>query len=158
MAIALAVTAAACDFQPGPPKHTAPTPVPEGSAAPVQADTPPPAPPLPPQTVPPPADAAPAPPPVAEDAAPERSAECLAAGSHFAQLMIDHAADAQTKAQYEQDRARMVKSLADVCTRTSWTPAQVSCVTAATTPEAARDCVRPAKRPDAPPPPDDHVK
>ncbi|HEY4243491.1 MAG TPA: hypothetical protein VGM88_26945 [Kofleriaceae bacterium] len=146
LAIAAVLTAGACDFQPGAPKRVAPEPAGSGVGSadpePVREVVPTPPPPAAPRVVAPPIDAG-----SPEDAAAApSSAACEAAAAHYAQLMIDHATDPQIKAQYVQANAEMVKSTAATCVRLGWLPAQLECMTGATSAEAARDCVRPPAR------------
>ncbi len=94
----------ACELQPPPPAPVAPLAAGSGSA--VAVAEPPPAPPV---------DAAP--PPDAMTV----TQECLATGSHIADVVIAGASDPSLKASYEQARDRIVRSTAEACTNQVWT-------------------------------------
>jgi hypothetical protein len=135
----------ACDLKPAPKKQpqpavatTATAPAP-GAAAP--------APPLPPAAPPPGAPTpgqAPASPAVVTPAVPAGDLElaqgCMQVAVRVANLIVSTAPDAVLKAQYEQERANMVRAVAEGCTRSKWEPDLRQCFLAASTREQLDAC------------------
>lgn len=113
------VALAACDLHPPPKKKPAP-------ATPQPADTPPP---------PEPGSAAEPAPPVFET-----SAACNEVGVKVAGALIDSAQDPTQKATLTQERDRIVRRVAEACTRDNWPPASRECFLKAKTQEEMQIC------------------
>lgn len=113
------VALSACDLQPPPKKQPPSEPSDPARQAP-SIPTPEPA--LPDAAVAPPIDAF------------ETSPACNDVGVKVAASVVDNAQDPAQKAALSQDRDRIVRRVAEACTRDSW-------------PESARDCFLKAKSP-----------
>lgn len=81
---------------------------------------------------------------------PVSSDACVAVGAHIAEIVIASITDEAVKAQQEQDRTRLVKRVAETCTRDKWPDAAHKCFLASKTPEALEACGR-TLAPAAPP-------
>ncbi|MFN0249107.1 MAG: hypothetical protein ACKV2T_19645 [Kofleriaceae bacterium] len=145
----LAIALGACDLQP-PPKKSPPPPT-------TPTDLPPPP---TPNTPPPPepvlvvdagvgavADAGgaavvDAAAPVAPPDAVETSAPCNDVGVKVAASIIETATDPAQKAALTQERDRIVRRVAEACTRDGWTKAQRDCFLTAKTAEDMQACGR----------------
>ncbi len=75
------------------------------------------------------------------------SAECSAVCTKIAGVMIDQTTDPMQKAALEQDRLKLVRRMAEACTRDQWTDAQMKCFMSAKTPEALQACSAGLKAP-----------
>ncbi len=123
----LVMALGACDLRPPPPKTSAP-----------------------PTTATP--TALPPPPPSLSDAgmdepastpdAMETSLPCNEVGTKIAASIIEGAQDPQQKSQLQQERDRIVRRVAEACTRDQWTAPQRECFLKATTPETMQECGR----------------
>jgi len=117
-----------CDLQPPKHKAAAVSDVSAGRAAPTPTPQPPnrPQPNQPPPSRPQPAagsgSAAPATPPAAKT-----TEECTKVGAHVAEIVIASIEDPTIRAQQEQDRTRLVRRIAETCTRDQWSPAAQKC-------------------------------
>jgi hypothetical protein len=123
----LVMALGACDLQPPPPKKTPPP----TTATPT--DLPPPPPQLDVAV-----DAAPAAPPDAF----ETSAACNDVGVKVAASIIDNATDPAQKSQLGQERDRIVRRVAEACTRDNWTQPQRDCFLKAKTADEMQACGR----------------
>jgi hypothetical protein len=93
------------------------------------------------------ADAGAATAPVGDDA-------CLGIGVKIAEIIISATTDATQKAQYEQERTKLVKRFSENCTNEKWPDSTRRCFMAATTPAELEVCSRElAKVQPATPPP-----
>ncbi len=132
----------ACDLKPAPKKKpqtataAAPAPAPgtaPGTPTPAAVPTPRPAAPAAPAAAPTP----PVAPPVVTPAVPTGDLElaqgCMQVAVRVANLIVSTAADAVLKAQYEQERANMVRAVAEACTRSKWDAALRQCFLTAST-------------------------
>lgn len=84
-------------------------------------------------------------PPVAatrEALAPVGDDACLGIGVKIAEIIISATTDAMQKAQYEQERTKLVKRFSDNCTKESWPDATRRCFMAAKTPADIEACSR----------------
>ncbi len=136
----LVVAVAACDLQPPPPKKSAPP----TTATPTDLPPPPVRPDIPPPPIAADAgvaavvvDAAVAPPPI--DAM-ETSAPCNDVGVKIATSIIDNAQDPAQKATLTQERDRIVRRVAEACTRDNWSAAARQCFLKAKTAEEMQIC------------------
>ena len=126
----LVIAFGACDLQPPPPKK-APAAPPAGSDAPAPSTTPPPPPPALPD-----AGAAPA---LAPDAM-ETTAACTEVAARIAGSVIDSAQDPAQKAALTQERDRIVRRVAEACTRDAWSEASRACFLKAKTSDEMQAC------------------
>ena len=140
----LAVALVACELEPAPKKAPPAQGAAAGSGAPAAgsaAPTPPPQPTQPTQPMQPST-----PPPAAVDAGVDAPMEvkqaCVDTGAHLAQVLIDEAKDATQKAAIEQDKARMIRRVAEVCTRDNWKPEALACFMKATSSEQMDVCAK----------------
>lgn len=122
----LLILLAACDFEPAPPakKAPAPAPVAAGSGSAQAAAPTPNQPPGPPPSQPPQQQAADA---GVADAPMEVKQECVDTGAHLAEVLISEAKDSTQKAAIEQDKTRMIRRVAEACTRDNWKPESLAC-------------------------------
>lgn len=135
----LVVALGACDLQPPPKKSAPPTTA--------TATNLPPPPPTQPDVAPPVVDAgvaavvvdAAAPPPPPIDAM-ETSAACNDVGVKIATSIIDNAQDAAQKATLTQERDRIVRRVAEACTRDNWSAPARECFLKAKTAEEMQIC------------------
>jgi hypothetical protein len=141
--LVLVLPLASCDLQ--PPKRDAPKPVAAPPPAPAPAPTPPPTK-IQEPAVPAPAGSGSA---AAGSAAGSGSAVkaaasdvCVEVGAHIANVVIDSIEDASVKAAQEQDRTRLVRRVAETCTRDNWSETARKCFLAGKTAQALEDCGR----------------
>lgn len=119
----LVIALGACDLQP-PPKGK-----PKPTANSGSNETPPPPPDVP-------ADAAV---PSTPDAM-ETSAACNDIGVKIATQMLTEATDPAQKSMLTQERDRIVRRVAEACTRDNWPPAARDCFLKATTSQQMQEC------------------
>lgn len=132
----------ACDLKPAPKKKpqtatvTAAAPGTTPGTAPAAVPTPPPTVPTPP-TGAPAAATPPAAPPAVTPAVPTGDLElaqgCMQVAVRVANLIVSTATDAVLKAQYQQERANMVRAVAEACTRSKWDASVRQCFLTAST-------------------------
>ena len=139
----LVIALGACDLQPPPPKKAAP---PTPAATPTDPPPPPPQPDVPSPPSPQPAGSgsavvdagAPAAPPDAL----ETSAACNDVGVKVATSIIDSAEDPAQKSALTQERDRIVRRVAEACTRDNWSAPQRECFLKAKTAAEMQVCGR----------------
>jgi hypothetical protein len=121
--VALAVLGAGCDIQPSPKKEspaTTPTPAPAPTEAPRFVQ--------------------PTPPALPEQPKVETTGDCIEVGKHVAEVFIASATDPAQKSVFEQERTRVVKATAEVCTTQVWSADARGCYMAAKTPAEIKAC------------------
>lgn len=132
---------AACELQPPPKQAPAPRTPPQAA-----------------QPVPPP------PPPTAVQAGSgsgsaalmEVTDQCVAIGAHIARVIVESTTDPAMRSIYEQERTKMIRSTAEVCTTQKWSPEASACYLATKTAAEIKACEqkfappRPQPRPIAP--------
>jgi hypothetical protein len=119
---AILVLLAACEHKAPPRQQAAPPPPPASERAAVAAP------------------AAPALPAQGSAAKQEVTPECVEVGKHVAEVFIASASDAAQKGVYEQERTRIVRSTAEVCTNQAWSADAMGCYRAAKTPADLKVC------------------
>lgn len=77
---------------------------------------------------------------------------CLNVATHIAQVLINDARDPGLRSTYEQARATMVRTMAEACTKRSWSEETQRCYLASKTEAAARACERKSAAAAAPQP------
>jgi hypothetical protein len=68
--------------------------------------------------------------------------ECTQVGAHVAEIVIASIQDATIRAQQEQDRTRLVRRIAETCTRDHWNAAAQKCFLDGKTPQDLEVCGR----------------
>jgi hypothetical protein len=131
---------AACDLKPQQGDKRTPTRAPAATPDAGAAPVPPPPGSNAPVDVPPPSariDAGVRPTPTATTDA------CTEVGVHVADLKIAAASDPTMKAQLEQDKTRLVRRVAEACTRDNWSDAVRKCFIDGKTDAETTNCVAP---------------
>jgi hypothetical protein len=138
---------AACDLQPGKQRDkttgtVAPNPTPPAAPPPGTEPLPSPLPPTAGVV-----DAGVAKPPTVQT-----TEDCTTVAAHIAELAIAAIDDPTQRAVQEQDRTRMVRKLAELCTTNKWSDVARGCFLAGKTAEDVENCGRKHVQPTEPPP------